>query len=591
MKLTWAKDYHMKLRFDRVVLNSGDTIRFSPGITAIVGPNNVGKSRILADLGGWEGHNPPSESILSEIHLDYEKNVETVLSWCERHWAQPDKPGYESGFFTSNRERGFIPEQQIRYMWTGGDSVNPQFWSLYLPVDQRGELTKAQSTFHRLTERPQFALQRLWADRGLEQRLSNLVRRAFGSPATVLHEGGPRTSLYLGDPGVPPYPDTEEYLQRMATLPEVQMQGHGLRSFVGMLLEIMAGTQRILLIDEPEMFLHPPQARLLGRMLSQFRQQGMQIILCTHSTDILQGLVAGQAKPGSLTIIRLTRSDDENFASQIDPDTISRISSDPLLRHSSILDGLFYHGALLCEADGDATFYSAVNAHIATSSEHVTPVLDLLFTHTNGGYSRYSIAVRALRSAGVPVVSIVDMDVLGNGATLEALVAAHGNSLHELGIAGDLRRLVGVVNQKAVALLRKDIRRDLQPILAKTDRYIDGKELDVMRKAIRPATGWDDVKRSGQNYFRGEDYQAMQRVLSGLRQVGIFTVPVGELESFDPSVSPSPKASWLSAVLSARFDEQPGEHRDFVTDIRRFIADHQDASSVRTQANSGENGQ
>jgi len=46
-------------------------------------------------------------------------------------------------------------------------------------------------------------------------------------------------------------------------LPQVQEQGDDVKSFVGMLLAITATEYPLLLIDEPETFLHPPQAYLL----------------------------------------------------------------------------------------------------------------------------------------------------------------------------------------------------------------------------------------------------------------------------------------------------------------------------------------
>jgi hypothetical protein len=63
-------------------------------------------------------------------------------------------------------------------------------------------------------------------------------------------------------PAMPP-PPTPEYLQEIMALPQVQEQGDDVKSFVGMLLAITATEYPLLLIDEPETFLHPPQAYLL----------------------------------------------------------------------------------------------------------------------------------------------------------------------------------------------------------------------------------------------------------------------------------------------------------------------------------------
>lgn len=565
----------MKLRFGHAELKSGDTIHFSQGVTAVVGPNNVGKSALLNTLIGWDGYNFSGNPLCSGVHLDHEEDVAKVLAWCEQHLHQ-SKPDHEMGFFTSGNEINFLSEQEIRNMWSPSHSVNPQYWLLYLSVERRAELTGRKPTYDRLSENPQSALQRLWGDPALEKRLSQLVKDAFGRPITVRREGGPATSLHLGDPGVAPYPDTMDYLQRMSELPEVHSQGHGLRSLVGMLLEIIAGTQRILLIDEPETFLHPPQARHLGRMLSEFRQSGMQIILATHSTDILQGLVDGQTDPDSLTIVRLTRSGDSNFASPIAPETISGISRDPLLRHSLILDGLFYHGTVLCEADGDATFYAAVNAHIAQDGSEDGQALDLLFTHTNGGYARLPKAVKALISAKVPVVSVLDLDVLGNVEVMVKLLDAYGTSIEALGLTGLFSQVRNHVQQMATDPTRKQFLNAVEPMRNRKDNHLTADELSELKPLLETRTGWKQLKSLGVQGVTGPTGEALDHIVAKLKGVGIFIVPVGELERFETRAQQRPKSVWLEHVLTNRFDESAGEHRSFINDIRSFVRHHQD---------------
>ena len=58
-------------------------------------------------------------------------------------------------------------------------------------------------------------------------------------------------------------PDTPE----SRTTP-LKRQGDGMRSFASVVLHLLATvTPSILMLDEPEAFLHPPQARLLGTSL------------------------------------------------------------------------------------------------------------------------------------------------------------------------------------------------------------------------------------------------------------------------------------------------------------------------------------
>lgn len=65
----------------------------------------------------------------------------------------------------------------------------------------------------------------------------------------------------------------DDYYNQVTKLPELQDQGDGMRSFASILLDTFTSDHTITLIDEPEAFLHPPQARLLGKMLAK-KQSG-----------------------------------------------------------------------------------------------------------------------------------------------------------------------------------------------------------------------------------------------------------------------------------------------------------------------------
>jgi hypothetical protein len=73
--------------------------------------------------------------------------------------------------------------------------------------------------------------------------------------------------LHLGVPTEPATvpPPSRANLDAVLSLPLLHEQGDGVRSFVGLLHSL--ARLPLVLIDEPEAFLHPPHARLLGRVL------------------------------------------------------------------------------------------------------------------------------------------------------------------------------------------------------------------------------------------------------------------------------------------------------------------------------------
>ena len=101
-----------------------------------------------------------------------------------------------------------------------------------------------------------------------------------------------------------------EYIAAIRALPLLTEQGDGMKSFIGLMLGLLAGQFQIVLVDEPEAFLHPPQARLLGRKLATEVPRGTQVFVATHSSDVLQGLL--DPDDANVTVVRLTRRGHES---------------------------------------------------------------------------------------------------------------------------------------------------------------------------------------------------------------------------------------------------------------------------------------
>src|SRR5207244_9058873 len=88
---------------------------------------------------------------------------------------------------------------------------------------------------------------------------------------------------------------------------ELAAQGDGYRSFAGVVLAMLTFVNRLLLLDEPEAFLHPAQARVLGRWLASYAHKtSAQVILATHNSDFLWGIISANT---NATVIRLNRGE------------------------------------------------------------------------------------------------------------------------------------------------------------------------------------------------------------------------------------------------------------------------------------------
>src|SRR5215217_5790000 len=138
--------------------------------------------------------------------------------------------------------------------------------------------------------------------------------------------------------------------------------GDGIRCFIGICLSVLSCPFRIVLLDEPEAFLHPPTAYSLGKNLSKWVEERYRsLIISTHSSEFLLGCLQSLPHP-EMSIIRLTYQNNIGTVTQLNSDEILRYAKDPLLRSSDILNALFHNSAVVTEGDDDKVIYQEANS-------------------------------------------------------------------------------------------------------------------------------------------------------------------------------------------------------------------------------------
>jgi len=423
-------------------------------------------------------------------------------------------------------------------------------------------------------EPPRTSIQRLFADRNLEKRIGDYLESAFGTRLTVNRYGANEITLHAGTVATPEAqePPSKEYTEEIWSLPQWNEQGDGMKAFLGIVLELMTASYPIVLIDEPEAFLHPPQAKLLGRLLVELSNADTQVVIATHSTDIIDGMTSAMNSANDLSIVRVTRAGTGNHVSQIEPGSVRKIYDDPLVKYYHILDGMFASGTILCEADSDCTYYQAVLDTVDRLKNGAT-VQSVMphFTHCSGK-NRLPKAVEALRSVSVPVACITDFDMLRDPTDFEALVNACG---------GDLGKLMPWRNTIASSIDQKTQKRSRISAKAEIDAIfgdpvkqgeLTTSEATKISNAIAKSSGWREAKKTGSSGLSGEAATAFERLDAALRKLGIFLVFVGELERFHKTIPADNKAVWLRNVLDGELYKKSAEAREFVCDAVQYVA-------------------
>ena len=326
-----------------------------------------------------------------------------------------------------------------------------------------------------------------------------------------------------------------------------------MRSFASVILHILAPlTPRIVLLDEPEAFLHPPQARLLGEIIATERRGTSQLFVATHSPDVVYGLL-NVVENDHLRIIRLERVGNENRTKELDPAEASQIASDPLMKYSSVLSGVFHQRVIVCESDADCMFYGTLlDLPNVRGPRHP----DVLFIHPSGKH-RMAVQAKALRSLGVPVDVIADMDVINDVSVIKGLFEALGGDWSL--VEAQVKHVIAAIEERHPPVTAGDVARSIQDTLHGIDH--DGPLPKAARRTIqdtlRDTSPWSLVKKSGEHggIPSGTPNEEYRTVRDAFESVGLWLVPVGELEGFCRNVG-GHGSGWVQSVIEQHDLEQ-----------------------------------
>jgi predicted ATPase len=553
-----------RLWIQQLVFSDKSTATLSKNdIVLVIGPNNAGKSATLRGIRDKLTSSAHSD-VLAELTTMREGTSEEVADWLDSFTKKNDSQAIDPVFqaFGTGLAKSYIS----RY-WSDQNPLQTlaRFFCHLLTADERLNAANPPASIAVVREPPTHPIHYLLRDDGLEKKLSDQFRKSFGVDLVVNRVAGSQVPLHVGQrpvPGVGQDRISYEHVQNIEALPMLHMQGDGMRSFAGVLLYTSAGRESILLIDEPEAFLHPPQARQLGRMLVTDKPDSRQMFVATHSGDVLRGVL--DAGSSSVRVMRLRREGNLNHVRQLDNTKIAELWNDPLLRYSNILDGLFHEKVIICEGDADARFYSAVMDSLIEAKDQATRRPDVMFTHC-GGKDRCPLVVRALREVDVPIAVVLDFDVLNAERPLRDIVEAAGGDWGAVEV--DWGLIKRTIDSKKPELTTVEVIESITKVLKDVDATTFPKNAkDAIQKIFKRASPWSTAKEVGKTFIpAGQPTQAYERLVATLRGYGVHIVEVGEVEGFVRSVgNHGPK--WVNEALkkNLKVDSELETARRFV---------------------------
>lgn len=520
------------ITLSEIAFNDGTNIELSPqDIVVFVGSNNTGKSQSLRD-------------IFNSLSFDHGNKVVTRVDFL---YHNPE------GIEEIVKEQSLTTPIGNYYAYSGYQyeiqSISlPNFWKKKL-VDENIKrfLVSMVKTEERLTtsspkemvdigEKRKYPLHYI-IDSNNRQTVSDIFEKIFNQKIFCEDRGSKMLTLHMGSEidfnkeGMTAQQVSDEFYKRMGDLPKIHEQGDGIRSLVGLLLNLMMPNYTMFLIDEPEAFLHPPQARILGESIPGLLGE-KQAFISTHSIDLIKGLLTSAEQ--RVKIIRLRRDGNSNPVYQLQSPDLNAIWKDPIMRHSNILDGLFYHHTILCESDSDCQLYAAMYSYLKGIQNSYS---DALFTLCNGK-GRMKPLSRTFKSLGIDYRIVPDLDFFNDKGLVKAVFENCGGKWDS--IKDDYQVLYEAMNMPDGTL-------PFDSFINKVREMVEERGWNEMTKPSIKKLGvelpkllenqWDKLKHNGLDVIKEPKVrEAADRLIIAMNSVGIYPVTEGELESFFPDV-------------------------------------------------------
>ena len=540
-KLKKAGGYVSKLIF-----NNGEAVEIKQDdIVLFVGPNNVGKSQALKDIYVLSGTASNSVVVSSVEIKKYTGSVVSLLKKISVETGAGSSTMYQflDGVMhiDKNTDKQYIESYPTHLGFRSLFVSNVDTEKRLSTCSPPGMVTRNAVKQHPIHYAAFNSTYRKW--------LSDNFKKAFGIEVTPNILNGANIPLCVGAPvnlSSKTYSDEqsrqEAYAEIIGGYPQVQTQGDGIKSFTGILLYLMLDYYCTYLIDEPESFLHPPQAKIMGQIIGKTLTDHQQAFISTHSEDLIKGLL--ETCPERLKIIRITRDGNTNHFSVLNNDKFNEVWSDPLLKHSNIMSSLFHKTVALCESDSDCQMYSIIDNHIKQKQGKYS---EALFIHC-GGKQRMARVIMALRALDVDVKLIPDIDVLNDKAVFKGIVESYGISWET--ISSDYRIIVSHLHSPKESINRQAAKAQITQVLdSSSNTTLTSDEIKQVQEAVKTISKWDNIKKMGASAIpAGDATAAFGRMNSVLKANGIHMVPVGELECFIKEVG-GHGPNWVNNVL------------------------------------------
>ena len=526
-------------------------------VVVFVGPNNSGKSLALKEIENWCFGSKFESRVIDSVEVDIPNDFETAEKLLKVFESDPPpNQGKTIGSMWVAQHRFRSGQQNTTVQvhleslknWINNKNTDfilsnlVSFYTVRLDGRTRFSLTDPKPTGD-LQQTPQNHLWALFKNDKAREQVRKLTEEAFPGNYFVIDPTSMNNFRIRLSPREPTSKSEEQALDEAArdfhaNAPLISEFSDGVQAFVGLISAVLSLPHKIILVDEPDAFLHPPLARRLGSNLTNLAQERHATLICaTHSPEFLIGCIESNS---NTSIVRLTYRNNLATARNLTSSDVSEMATDPLLRSTNLLNALFHTAAVITESDTDRAFYDEINRRMVSVGRGLS---DVVFLNAQN-WQTIRRLVRPLRKLGIPAVAIIDLDMILNGGT-------------------NWRNIIEACQIPASVKRTLDTERD----------YFS----EVFSKF------GNRIKKLGINGLDNSDKARAELFLSELENYGLFLVPRGELESWLPSLKANGHgAKWLDNIFekmgSSDSDSsylKPGKDDvwEFIDSIAKWVND------------------
>lgn len=588
-KLEWGACMDVKTYIYRInSIHLKNSEPFTPGrINVFVGANNCGKTQLLKDMLSYIMGTQAPTVILSELEIPYPetwdameqsydmKIVEYNQSKQLRHIAptldgEPTGPTYSD--IVTTLSNWLARDKRAFRAATGAG------FATYLNTDNRLKLAMSQPVQQNLYKRgAKNVLETLYmSGSSSTETVRNCIRKIFGIDIFLNPFNLGTLEFKIGDDFSAVSSNPQEAFEQLSRYPLLDTQGDGIRSVLGMVSAIASAKKAVILLDEPEAFLHPPQALQLGEIISGLVKPSQQIFIATHSADFLRGLLSSTR---DAVITHLDRTANVTKTNVLDSDTLNQIVTDPLLSSSRVLEGMFYKGVVATEADADSVFYQRLFQKIGAADE----------VHFVNAHNKQTLKkiIGPYKKLGIKFAMIADADVIRDKREFTDMLQVTSDEQIKSQILEEREVIINHFQRQNKYEVLCGLRAKTKKLAEQATVFETADPDDIasalfefrqnLKKLRDESDELSEFKKNGRSALPDTLQNNFDTLWTCCANIGLFIVNVGELESwmvdYDLERS-SNKSKWISTALNKLFEIEYDENKaiwKFVDALRAYL--------------------